>query len=595
MDVLQSYVNSDSDEDGEITNEPRPLLLPNSGVNLAPALSRTVKPTSTVAVYDQNREVKYNPKYDELFGPEAGPSNPFKTAQQLAKKNMLTGFVEAASFNDFHFDRAMRSYDTLGYSENPTAHSSTQFVGDTKKAKAEKGVSLFESKKTGGEKRKRVTNYDSSDLDNYTGPWAKYINEETVAKPSPELQKEMDEIVRKKKMQSKAGRKAALDEEQLLEETTTLHIKDNEDYQGRSFMQTPMYTGANLRPDYVPDRCYPPTKQAFTYKSHTKAINTIRWFPKSAHMFLSGAMDCKIKLWEVYGNRKLIRTYVGHKMPVRDVCFNNDGTEFLSSSFDNYIKLWDTETGQVKSRFHTGHRAYCLTYNPDDDKQNIFLSGMQNKKIIQWDTRTGEIEQEYDRHLGPVNSITFFDKNRRFCSTSDDKSIRIWEWGIPVDTKLIQNAGMHSIPVMSMDSKIVLFQLVDDKLRFARRKNFRGHNVAGYACSPSFSPEMSFLASGDSEGKVFIWDWRVYVQPIPHPLQVGPDYSFLDGRKPRITSYPEFKRREEQVELGAQIVKCLKEVNEAERMYSQHKQEQEKESRYRETWTLSSKGDSLFS
>lgn len=38
------------------------------------------------------------------------------------------------------------------------------------------------------------------------------------------------------------------------------------------------------------------------------------------------------------------------------------------------------------------------------------------------------IFKEYDRHLGIVNSLTFFDKNRRFCSTSDDKSIRIWEW-----------------------------------------------------------------------------------------------------------------------------------------------------------------------
>jgi len=277
-----------------------------------------------------------------------------------------------------------------------------------------------------------------------------------------------------------------------------------------------------LRADYVPDRCYPPTKQAHTYKSHTKAINAIRWFPGSAHMFLSCSMDNKVKLWEVFGNRKLIRTYTGHKMPVKDICFNNDGTEFISSSFDNYIKLWDTETGKVKNRFHTGQRAYVVKFNPDEDKQSTFLSGMHNKKIIQWDTRSGDIQQEYDRHLGPVNTITFFDKNRRFCTTSDDKSLRIWEWGIPVDTKLIQNAGLHSLPSMtsapsekwivgqSMDNRIVLFQIIDDKLKFARKKAFRGHNTAGYACSTDFSPEMSFLTSGDADGKVTIWDWHTH-------------------------------------------------------------------------------------
>lgn len=46
----------------------------------------------------------------------------------------------------------------------------------------------------------------------------------------------------------------------------------------------------------------------------------------------------------------------------------------------------------------------------------------------QWDIRSGEIVQEYDRHLGAVNTITFVDHNRRFVSTSDDKSLRVWEW-----------------------------------------------------------------------------------------------------------------------------------------------------------------------
>jgi WD40 repeat protein len=54
------------------------------------------------------------------------------------------------------------------------------------------------------------------------------------------------------------------------------------------------------------------------------------------------------------------------------------------------------------------------------------------KKLVyiyfQWDIRSGETVQEYDRHLGAVNSITFVDQNRRFVSTSDDKSLRVWEW-----------------------------------------------------------------------------------------------------------------------------------------------------------------------
>ena len=34
----------------------------------------------------------------------------------------------------------------------------------------------------------------------------------------------------------------------------------------------------------------------------------------------------------------------------------------------------------------------------------------------------------YIRHLGAVNTITFVDKGRRFVTTSDDKSLRVWEW-----------------------------------------------------------------------------------------------------------------------------------------------------------------------
>jgi WD40 repeat protein len=43
--------------------------------------------------------------------------------------------------------------------------------------------------------------------------------------------------------------------------------------------------------------------------------------------------------------------------------------------------------------------------------------------------------QEYNYHLGAVNTVTFIDDARRFVSSSDDKSLRVWEFGIPVQIK----------------------------------------------------------------------------------------------------------------------------------------------------------------
>ena len=63
---------------------------------------------------------------------------------------------------------------------------------------------------------------------------------------------------------------------------------------------------------------------------------------------------------------------------------------------------------------------------------------------------SGEITQEYDQHLGPVNTITFVDENRRFVTTSDDKTIRAWDFDIPVVIKYIAEPHMHSMPAVTL-------------------------------------------------------------------------------------------------------------------------------------------------
>jgi pre-mRNA-processing factor 17 len=165
---------------------------------------------------------------------------------------------------------------------------------------------------------------DSSDIEGYTGPWAQYENESKSAKPTPEEAAEIEAFMAKKK---KYGKKT---EEKEFEEKSTIHIDDVYDYQGRSFLHTPHDLDINLKADHFPSKCFLPKKVIHTYTGHSKALTAIRWFPRSAHLFLSSGMDSKIKLWEVYKERRCVITYLGHKQAVRDINFNRKGTHFSS-------------------------------------------------------------------------------------------------------------------------------------------------------------------------------------------------------------------------------------------------------------------------
>ena len=89
-----------------------------------------------------------------------------------------------------------------------------------------------------------------------------------------------------------------------------------------------------MKSEEAPVKCFIPKRQIHEWKGHTKSIACIKWFPKSAHLLLSGAMDNQVKLWEVYKNRRCIMTYKGHKQAIKDCDFNNSGDHFLSTSYD---------------------------------------------------------------------------------------------------------------------------------------------------------------------------------------------------------------------------------------------------------------------
>lgn len=85
-------------------------------------------------------------------------------------------------------------------------------------------------------------------------------------------------------------------DEKPVEEKSQLHIKDAYDYQGRSYLHIPQDVGTNLKSDSPPEKCFIPKRQIHEWKGHTKGVSVIKWFPKSAHLIISGSLDNKVKL-----------------------------------------------------------------------------------------------------------------------------------------------------------------------------------------------------------------------------------------------------------------------------------------------------------
>jgi pre-mRNA-processing factor 17 len=384
------------------------------------------------------------------------------------KKNHVTGYLNYHTMNDFNFNEQLYTYNAYGFAQDPTDFTSNRIIGDMEKYNSDISKSVFEgSTNLQKDYRKKLKlkrmKYGDPGSGEFMGPWAIYDGEEIFKNMSGELSEEQKELL--KQIEERRVKKK---EEEKLQEiknlnfqpSTIFHLEQDTDYQGRSYLEAP----PNLK--NVDHTCFIPKRLVHTFVGHTKSVHVIEFFPKVGHFILSCSLDGKVKLWDLMTHKKCVRTYIGHQEGVRDICFSNDGTKFLSASFDKNIQLWDTEYGKVINTFTNKKIPFCVVFHPDDDKQNEFLIGCQQKKISQFDINSGKEVQSYDEHLGSINTITFIDNNRKFVSTSDDKKIFIWEYGMPVVVKHISEPTMHSIPAAALhpNGKYFVGQSLDNKV-----------------------------------------------------------------------------------------------------------------------------------
>eukprot|EP01130_Rhizamoeba_saxonica_P013283 TRINITY_DN565_c0_g1_i1.p1 TRINITY_DN565_c0_g1~~TRINITY_DN565_c0_g1_i1.p1 ORF type:complete len:525 (-),score=133.04 TRINITY_DN565_c0_g1_i1:33-1607(-) len=466
--------------------------------------------------------ISVNPTYDQMYKPVKGANAPWLGASVApGQRNIVTGFVQDHYMNDSMFDHQHNAYFTNGFAESPDGMS---MVGDVNHERPKKKPRKRKRKR--GEPRDLVNDprdpkKDPSNVDGFMGTWRPYSGPVGAEKVGERSEEEVVPAIPQPVEPKESG---ANDEEDTevpeakkkklhdFNAHSVFHGERGYDYMGRTWVDPSSHLKAGR-----PHENFKPKKRVHTWAGHSKGISAIRFFPDYGHLLLSSSMDKTVKIWETDGQRKCMQTYHAHKKAVKDICFSNDGRQFLSCGYDKYTRLWDTETGQCIGEY-TGHKfPYCVKFNPS--RQHNFLVGQRNKKIIQWDTRSGKITQTYDRHLGAVNTITFVEEDRKFVTTSDDKSIIVWDFGVPVEHKYISEPTMFSMPSVSLspNGKWLLCQSLDnqilvygckDRFRLNRKKKFSGHLTAGHGCEVISSPDGRMVISGSHAGEVYFWNWK---------------------------------------------------------------------------------------
>ncbi|KAG5077674.1 hypothetical protein AAZX31_20G128400 [Glycine max] len=266
-------------------------------------------------------------------------------------------------------------------------------------------------------------------------------------------------------------------------------------------------------------------KLSATLYGHTKAVNAIHWSSSHAHLLASAGMDHAVCIWNVWSrNQKKACVLNFHNAAVKDVKWSQQGHFLLSCGYDCTSRLIDVEKGLETQVFREDQIVGVIKFHPDNS--NLFLSGGSKGQVKLWDARTGKIVHNYNRNLGPILDVEFTMNGKQFISSSDvsqsnasENAIIVWDVSreIPLSNQVyveaytcpcVRRHPFDSTFVAQSNGNYVAIFTTNPPYRLNKCKRYEGHVVSGFPVKCNFSLDGKKLASGSSDGSIYLYDYQ---------------------------------------------------------------------------------------
>jgi len=202
-------------------------------------------------------------------------------------------------------------------------------------------------------------------------------------------------------------------------------------------------------------------------------VNSLTFLNDSKNIFLSGARDGLMKIWDTRVLKTPVNTIRAHNSKLNNIeCASND-LVVLTAGRDNSIRLWDfRRLEQNESRARTPvlkefNKHACSGYNIGahfyNSEKNI-VTGSEDKSIYIYDIESGDLKQTLNTNQHILHLVRPRDKQSlEFTSSSiDSGTISIWgpckdEIPVPLITEEEQESdtllATHRIAVESLMRK----------------------------------------------------------------------------------------------------------------------------------------------